>query len=135
MALLMLAFSILIRGVDIPLVAKKKDHSYKFKMIWLSSVSFHVLSPQAPAAAASPVLAYSCSFGGFLGGGSRWMPPDEASGRRVWGPGACWQLRGFVLSSCLNFSPEGSADMKGNKCLSVPVRGLVDIDASWAGLG
>ena len=72
-------------------------------MIWLSSVLFHVLSHQAPAAAASPVLAYSCSFGGFLWRGLKvdtppgWRHMEGESGNLV----PVWQLRGFAFSSCL----------------------------------
>lgn len=99
----MQTFSMLIHGVYIPVVAKKKNDLDRFKMIWLSSVLFHMLSRQAPAAATSPVLAYSGRFGGFL---RRGLEADIPPGQRRMEGGSgnlvpIWQLRGFAFSSCL----------------------------------
>jgi len=117
MALLVQASSMLIRGVSTPLGAKKKNNFYQFKTVWLSSVLFHVPWYQSPAVAAPPVLAYSCSFGGCLGRG-------RGAGSRGWDPRACSAPEGFCPQQLpQGFSPESRVDTKGNKCLSVPVRG------------
>lgn len=64
----------------------------------------------------------------FSGGGWRWLPLLDGG---VWDPRASSAAEGFCSQQfSLDFSPESRVDTKGNKCLSVPVCGLVDIDAS-----
>lgn len=97
MALLIQTFSGPIRGVYTPLVAKKKNNLYELKMVWLSSVLFHVLPRQAPAAAASPALTYHCSFG-FLGRG---LEADTPRTERL-GPPCLFGSGGVSLSAVVS---------------------------------
>lgn len=78
-----------------------------------------------------PLRSLTTAVSAFSGRGWRRTPP----GRSVWDPRASSAVEGFRFRRLsLDFSPESRVDTKGNKRLSVPVRGLVDIDASWVGL-